>query len=191
MSRPKRDDEQSTLRPAWLLRHAAQLLERVSDTDLPRTANPRRAVSAAYYAVFHKVCPEVAYTAFPRADPTVWWQLCRGFTHKGIADIAVWVNGAAAPRSVAALVDLARDSTNLTRFATVFVVLREERERADYSHEVVIDRPSALALVNDASAAIAALDQLAYDDSAWRAFVVLMLMKSQTRSYALPGERGT
>lgn len=113
-------------------------------------------------------------------------QLCRGFTHGGISLISKWLTRSPCPTSVSGLVGAARTSDDLVDFATLFLVPREERERADYSHEVVIDKRSAQAMVDSSTAAIAALDAVA-DGEAWRAFVALMLMKSDPRAYHLPG----
>lgn len=177
------DLDASTLQPTWLLNHAQQLLTKISDTERPRTVHPRRAVSASYYALFHYVTTQAAYTAVPRS----WEQMSRGFTHTGIAKIAGWLKGDSSPTSVSGTVRLAR-SPEMIEFARIFVILQKEREDADYSHEVVIDRQTGQQMIDNSRAAIDGLNQLDYDDESWRAFVALMLMHYQPRSYHLPAK---
>lgn len=186
MSRPLKEAEDTTLRPSWLVRHAEQLVSRVSGTDLPRTAHPRRAVSAAYYAAFHRVVLEVAYSAAPQAGRDAWFPMCRGFLHDGVGKVCGWLTGNPCPTSVRGLVAVARESRHLVDFGRLFVLLRQEREWADYSHEVVINGHAALTMIELGRSAIAAVDEVSSDDPAWQAFVALMLMESKPRSYAMP-----
>lgn len=185
MSRLKQSpEERLTLRPTWLLRHAEQLVERVGETNTPRTAHPRRAVSAAYYALFHYFCMQSAFTAVP----TGWEPLCRGFQHAGVSKIAGWLRGDTCPTSVHTTVEIARRSQELRTFGRLFAILLDERELADYSHEVVVDRRTAETMVDHARSAVDSLETLSFDDESWRAFVALMLMKSDPRTYALPAK---
>lgn len=181
MSRLLEEHEDTTLRPSWLIRHAEQLLARVSDTDLPRSAHPRRAVSAAYYAVFHRVVLEVVHSAVPQAGRDVWFPLIRGFAHEDAGRVCGWLLGNPAPSSIEGLVQIARRAPSLVDLSKIVVSLRIERERADYAHEFVIDRQSALTRVGEARTALAALDAVIDEDPAWQAFVALMFLQSQPR----------
>lgn len=181
-SRPRSTDERSTLSPELLLVHAEQLLSRISDTERPRTVHPRRAVSAAYYAAFHYATLWVAHSTTPAADSEVVAQICRVINHGDVEKVCRWITGVPPP-SLAALVDGAR-SDRIARFADHFIRLKKERELADYSHDVVIDRRAARLMVGRARDAIAALDALDSDDPSWRAFVSLVLLQAQ------PGKRG-
>ena len=77
----------------------------------------------------------------------------------------------------------------LVEFSKTLVRLRNERELADYSHEVVVDRQSALALIDEARRAVGRMDVGSYGDSPWQAFVALMLMESKPGTYTLPTRR--
>lgn len=182
MSRPRGPGERSTLRPDLLLTHAEQLVARVSDTGRPRTAHPRRAVSAAYYAVFHHVIQWVSYYAVPHHHVDAVAELCRAFNHSDLEIVAKWVSGNTPPPSVSGLVATARASTDIGTWADLFLVLKQERELADYSHEIVMDRTFARSIVGQAHEAMAALDSLDPDHSSWLAFVTLVLLKAQPSS---------
>jgi hypothetical protein len=94
---PLRDGRMSGLQPELLLRHARQLAERSTDTESPRSVHARRAVSAAYYALFHRVCMGVASTVVPRESDRARWELCRTFDHKAVETVARWVGGQQRP----------------------------------------------------------------------------------------------
>lgn len=183
MSRPRGVGEQSTLQPHLLLSHADQLVARLSDTGRPKTVHPRRAVSAAYYAVFHYTTIWVAYTAVPDHSPDTVGKLCRTFDHGDIEKVADWITGVPA-RFAHGLAATAARSDQLTLFARHFARLKAERTLADYSHAHVVDRRAALTMIGRAREAVDALDSLDVDDMSWQAFVSLVLLPAQ------PGKRG-
>jgi hypothetical protein len=77
------------LRPDLRLDHARQLSRRGTDTATPRTVHARRAVSAAYYALFHWVTINLARKASAGLPDSVAWALCRTFSHAKIAEAAL------------------------------------------------------------------------------------------------------
>lgn len=170
--------ESSTLRPDWLLRHAEQLLSRSSDTDRPRTINPRRAVSAAYYAVFHYTVMWAVASVVPLPGRA---QVCRSVDHSDVEAVAKWVDGSG-PRYLSILVELARQSSHVREWASLYPTLKVERHLADYSHDVVFDRIGALSIVKQAHKAIAALDGARVDDPAWQSLASLIVLKVQPKN---------
>lgn len=176
--RQRKVGESSTLRPDWLLRHAEQLLGRSSDTDRPRTINPRRAVSAAYYAVFHHTVMWAVASIVPLPARA---QVCRGVDHQDVDAVAKWVDGSG-PRYLSSLVELARQSSHIREWASLYSPLKIERHLADYSHDVVIDRTGALSIVEQARMAIAALDAVGVDDPAWQAMASLIVLRAQPKN---------
>lgn len=179
MSSPgdKPEDRPSGLRPTWMLRHAEQLARRSGDTSLPRTVHARRSVSAAYYAVFHRLCINVAWTAVPTGSDNVRYALCRVFEHGPVETIANWVSRKATPPDlVAGLVWSSAESAELRAFADRLVELKRWRAFSDYDHLKLISRPEAVAACDRARRAIEALDAV-YGAPQWMTFTTLVLLR--------------
>jgi hypothetical protein len=175
---PLRDGRTTGLQPELLIRHARQLAERSTDTESPRSVHARRAVSAAYYALFHRVCMGVASTVVPGAFDSARWALCRTFDHNAVETVARWVGGQQRPpRPLTGLVDQAASSPQIIVLARNLVHLKQWRHDADYNFLVVVGRLSALEAVDKARDAIDAVN-IVLDAPAWRAFATLMLLKS-------------
>jgi hypothetical protein len=117
------------------------------------TPPTRRAVSTAYYAVFHAITERVAATVFPQADDAFTQSVRRWIGHGDIRNVSRWVaqlqgtstgnppahiQALLAPRGQPA-VD--RDTATI---ADGFLELNEKREQADYDHESVFTRPDTL-----------------------------------------------
>jgi hypothetical protein len=175
---PLRDGRVSGLQPELLLRHARQLAERSTDTESPRSVHARRAVSAAYYALFHRVCMGVASTVVPGESDRARWELCRTFDHKAVETVARWADGRQRPpRPLTGLADQALTGPQITVLARNLVHLKQWRHDADYNFLVVVGRLSALQAVDKARDAIDAVN-VVVDSPAWRAFSALLLFKS-------------
>ena len=110
----------------------------------PQQAQLRKAVSAAYYAMFHALASSNADTligASPqfRSRPA-WTQTYRALNHgfsrgqinRGLADFALVVQD----------------------FGNAFVILQEERHKADYDPNAQFTRADTLRLINRAEEAI-------------------------------------
>ncbi len=139
------------------LLHQAELLAR-HDRRRPRQANLRRAVSSAYYALFHLLAASGAARLLSGAGrEPARVALSRSFEHKAMADackdlargaqskLRVALGGATVPQQ---LLDVAR----------AFVELQEARHRADYDLSVQFSRQEALGLVQSAAQAFADWD---------------------------------
>ena len=171
------DDQLSGLRPKWLLRHAEQLARRTGTTAVPRSVHARRSVSAAYYAVFHRVCVNAAWTAAPLGEDAVRWELCRVFQHREVETVARWVNGQANPGpTINGLVEVVRSCPELQKFALGFVQLKGLREDADYNHRKVFGRDVALNACRTARTLEDALVEV-YGRPVWTTFTTLLLLK--------------
>jgi len=130
---------------------AADLLAPVSASPgrPPYTAH-RRAVSTAYYAVFHAISGRVALTVFPSADDAFRRAVRRWISHGDIRNVAGWVSqlqgtkgGTPSPHIVALLSPLGGspliDATTVT-IADGFLDLNDKREQADCDHDAVFPR---------------------------------------------------
>lgn len=154
----------------------------------PYTAH-RRAVSTAYYAVFHAISSRVAGQLFPSADQRFLQRVRRWISHSDIKTVARWVSqlqGTASgrpPPHIKALLSPGGgpadiDATTAT-IADGFLELNDKREQADYDHEAVFPRADTRGLVALA-AQVVTLVETAQSDEVQR-FFGLIAMQSQIR----------
>src|SRR5215207_1010131 len=94
---------QREIEPRWLLRQAGELARTPRGAGQPRNADLRRAVSAAYYAVFHAITRYAVRHLLPSASRTDQLRLARSFDHGSIAEICRWPTRASAPRHSSAV----------------------------------------------------------------------------------------
>lgn len=124
----------------------------------------RRAISTAYYAVFHTLarnCADQLIGAGRQSDPA-WLQVYRSLEH-GFAKNACQQSAKLGFPS------------DIVSFCNVFVTLQEERHRADYDPQAKYSRAQALLMISDAKQAAAALKRAPRGDR--RALAVLVLLK--------------
>jgi hypothetical protein len=150
---------QRAIRPEWLLRQADELGYRAGGAGQPRSVNLRRAVSAAYYAVFHGVVGAATEHLLPGAAPEERHRLARSFTHANLRNACEYVlhpnkspkeSIAAAAASNAVLVDV----------ADAALLLQEQRHAADYDHLADFTKVGALQAVDTARDALSKLADL-------------------------------
>jgi uncharacterized protein (UPF0332 family) len=150
--------------PDDLLRHARALVEPDRETDNP--ADLSRAVSAAYYSVFHLLIDEASRLA--AADPRLTDEsqaylihsMRRQFDHKKVRDLLDSFSNAGQgnrpkwwfPDSVLPPEEVSED---LKSFAKTFHALNEQREAADYRIEKTVSHQEATTAVSEAEKAIA------------------------------------
>jgi len=113
-------------------------------------AADRRAVSTAYYAVFHAVTDRVAATVFPSADMAFQQHIRRWIGHADIRTVARWISqlqgtaaGSPPPHMHSLLAPaggLAHVDADTVTIADGFLELNDKREQADYAHEAVFTR---------------------------------------------------
>ena len=135
-----------------LLQQAWQLARR--EPRRPRQASLRRAVSAAYYSVFHLLVDEgsrflVAGTNRERL------RLCvsRGFVHRDMKDVAGQFSQNRAPAKIASALAGVVLPPELVRVAGAFVDLQQARHEADYDLSRPFNRQEVLDLVDQAQRA--------------------------------------
>jgi uncharacterized protein (UPF0332 family) len=125
-----------------------------------------RAVSTAYYAMFHALardCADLLMGGGSRArGQGAWVQIFRAVDH-----------GAA--RNACGLAAKSGFSSGIVRFAETFQTLQEERYRADYDPTVRYRREDVLGLINEADRAIRSLAGAPRPER--RAFAVSVLLK--------------
>ncbi len=131
----------------------------------PRQAELRRAISTAYYAVFHAIANDAAELlvgAGALRTTSAWVQTYRALDHGFAKDACRRVKGLGLPPGVEAC-------------ANAFIHLQEARHQADYDPQVRYTRADALSWVERAEAAIASLRGAPREDR--RAFAIHLLLK--------------
>jgi hypothetical protein len=137
-----------------LLAQAEDLLTK--EKKKPKQANVRRAISTAYYALFHfisdKVTKELVGTRHDQVNIRTW--MGRALTHGTMKDACVCFANPNDKKFSALSVQLVLTSdADLKAFAAAFVDLQELREQADYDLSIPITRKDAkLALTRVRSA---------------------------------------
>lgn len=132
-----------------LLEQARHLIER--DAARPRQASLRRAISTAYYSLFHLMVAD-ATSLLVRSLP-LRSAVARSFDHKTLRSAAVAVGEAfRGPSGSQGLRGFLRlpVARELAKVCDTFVNLQEQRHRADYDIAQRFTRAEANGLVSDA-----------------------------------------
>lgn len=142
--------------PAKLIEIAEVLAEHRTGAGRPRTVWLRRAVSSAYYALFHCLTLEAGKCLIPNGSATQQLSMTRAFGHREVKDCCGWIAGRATCSRPAVLpLVKALTSTPLVGVADSFCDLQEARHRADYDHLASFSKAVAVAHIEDARSAIA------------------------------------
>lgn len=156
------------MNPTALIAHANQLAK--ATRSKPRQVDLKRAVSAAYYAMFHSLARECANTITgpDRAarNSIAWVQVYRALEH-GMT------------RNACRQASTRGFSLGILTFATTFATMQEKRHLADYDPLSTFARVDVVALIADAEQAIAGLRRATRPDR--RAFVALVLLREPRR----------
>ena len=166
----------STMEPFDLIRIAERLASGAigSGVGRPRQAELRRAVSAAYYAMFHALaqcCADTLVGATPtRRNRQAWRQTYRALEHG-------FVRNQCANQSM-----LSRFPLEIQKFGDLFVYMQRLRHIADYDPdpdpETDFDRAHILYLIDETSRAITGFQSAdAIDRRAFAAFVLFRLRR--------------
>lgn len=132
----------------------------------PRQIMLRKAVSSAYYALFHALCSSNANAVIgmsPRVDRRAWSRTYRALEH-----------GVAKNRMMQHIVNL---PAGMQSFARTFSNLQERRHEADYDPDSRFRRSNVIALIDRAETAIEGF--YAADASERRSFATLVLLRDR------------
>ena len=161
------------MRPEHLLDIADNLARGSGRPGRPRRADLARAVSTAYYAVFHALancCANRLAGATPASRSRrrrAWRQTYTSPEHRT-------VRSRCENRNV-----IQRFPEDIREFAKFFAILQREREAADYEPDMPYSRYRAAQLVQVARQAVRYLDSA--DASDQLAFALYVLMKERGR----------
>jgi hypothetical protein len=133
--------------------------ESLAGLDDPTTVARRRAVSSAYYALFHGLIADAVRRAI--GDDVARQEdrhtVSRWYSHGDMRTVSQWVvrlaRGEAVPTGVATL--LGDPPPDLVELARAFIQLQEARHEADYDHAAQVDEDDAWAAIDTARAALA------------------------------------
>ena len=152
------------MKPLDLIEAARDMTE--SGRGRPTQARLRRAVSTAYYAMFHCLAGCAANLIIGRTRKPVWHQTYRALEH-GKARNACEDRGA-----------LAAFPPEVRKFADTFVILQKTRQQADYALDGRYDKLNVLAAIDMAADTIVWFEQA--DVRHRRAFVAHVLFKRRS-----------
>ena len=157
------------MNPQDLIRMARELAELSSATGLSGTRQTYlcRAISTAYYALFHALAESCAdiLAGSDRAHPS-WRQVYRALDHN------------LARRQCDKVSDMPEYGLEVVRFAGRFAVVQELRHRADYDPAATFSQLQALTLIDEIESVIAGFN--AADQDERRAFAIHVLFRQRT-----------
>lgn len=165
--------------PAKLLEAARDFANHHRGQGRPRPIWLRRAVSSAYYALFHSIVLTVAGILLPSGSQEERLRLTRSFSHQSVATVCTWItSGNGIPEHSEALAR-SLQGTPIAGVADAFTSLRLSRHDADYDHLAPFDKKTALAAIEDAEKGIQQLS--AATDRDREALAALLSLKTQIR----------
>jgi hypothetical protein len=153
----------------------ADTLARLDDST---TVARRRAVSSAYYALFHGLIAEAVRRTFgddPARDEDRY-TVSRWYNHGEMRTVSQWVirlsRGESVPNGVAVL--LGNPPPDLVELARAFIQLQEARHEADYDHTANISEADLRAALDTARGALVGL-AIMRQDRPYENFLLLLL----------------
>ena len=140
-------------------------------SDQPSQTDIRRAVSTAYYALFHHVCLHFGRIVQHPAGAT--------YVRAGLQAYRYLDHGPAKQRCFEVRNPRLNFPAGIITFAEAFIDLQEQRTDADYNPNVQFTETDARTLIKSAEAAVATFDTQAVE--AQRAFVVFLGLRAKGR----------
>ncbi len=141
------------------------------DALKPKQANLRRAVSSAYYGVFHYLIHEACCVQIGTQHAQAPYRnaLGRGFAHAIMKDACTSFGGGTLKDAVTKGLPRAADNTYpipkpIQDLASTFVELQEKRNLADYDRSERFNRSDVLTLIEQAKNHVAKFSELQASD---------------------------
>lgn len=159
-----------------LLEQAQHLARR--ERGKPKQVSLRRAISAAYYAVFHLLLEEMAAQSVPAAVAPMRSVATRAVNHSDVRKVCTWfASGGNLPGG---LTLSAPTSADLRLVADTFVRLMQNRHAADYDLAARFKRSDTVVLVELAEQAFAAWGRIRATEEG-KAFLLFLLITDRWR----------
>lgn len=172
------------IRPRSLIAHALETMDpHRGAAGRPRPIWLRRAVSDAYYAVFHDLAMRTVAQLAPDIDEDERYRLTRSIDHQRLGEVCSWISGApgAGRQHTRPIVDRLQTHKRIKRIADIVGRLREARHRADYDHLAEFDKATTLSLVQQAGRVLDLLESLGTDRDLQRFLSLIALNAQQLR----------
>lgn len=146
----------------------ARLLLCAEATNPPPEAQLRRAVSTAYYALFHKALRAAGerFMGGGSERSAGYRLLYRGYSHGRMKEVCKSLDAPTMKESVRRQLGRSAVSNQMRHFASVFTVLQEARHLADYDPSILFVLSDSADLVDVAEAAMRNFDLVALDEKA-------------------------
>lgn len=161
-----------------LLEQAGHLA--VRESKRPRQASLRRAVSTAYYALFHFIGEEATRELIGGgATSKMLRQLaCRSLAHGKVMAVCLEFQKANPRQTLQPFWNAlhVRANPDLRDICATFAALQQARHSADYDRSQAVSRASALDACNQAKEAMEAWDRLKSSDPALLHFLASVLL---------------
>lgn len=142
------------------------------------TTDYRRAISSAYYALFHAITLASASLFAP--DDASRHELVRWFRYGDLRVVATWVHGSTPPRGLEGSIGALRGDERVRSVAVAFQRLIEARETADYDHNASFRRSDVYDVAVLAQRAVNLVEDPAFAASAeGRRFLGLMALRAR------------
>jgi hypothetical protein len=144
----------SILSPDHLFDQADRLIT-PSPAGPPRQVDLRRAISAAYYGIFHAVLIAAAdqYVGVTKRTTGQYTLVYRSVAHRWLRDLCDDVRKAKLPAKYTRYAPPSGFGANLKAFASAAVDLQEKRHSADYDPFIRVKSSDAILAVSTARAA--------------------------------------
>ena len=139
-----------------------------------QSVSDRRAVSAAYYAVFHHINASAVSLIAPNVSSETNHRIQRWFEHAKVKEICGRFIKAKLDQPLLSLIGTSA-SPHLQNVASTFIDLQEARHSADYDLSYNLTSPEAQQLVTSAVVAMASWDKIANSAEA-NIFILSLLM---------------
>jgi uncharacterized protein (UPF0332 family) len=149
----------ATLNPDHLFEQADKLI--TPQTGRPRQVDIRRAISAAYYAIFHATITAAAdqFVGMTNRDESRYGLLYRSVDHKWLRELCNEVQKSTPSSSFRPYTPSGGFGGDIAAFAAAVVALQVNRHTADYDVMVRMNRSDAVLAIAEARAALGRFDR--------------------------------
>ena len=166
------------LNPDHLFEQASRLIS--AQAGRPRQADIRRAISAAYYAIFHATITASVdqFVGVTNRDRSRYGLVYRSVSHAWLRDLCKEVQKPTLSNRFKPYAPSTGFGPNITTFAAAVVELQEKRHSADYDVMIRVNRSDAALVIATARAALKRFSKA----SRTRRLAFLSLLLFQPRS---------
>jgi uncharacterized protein (UPF0332 family) len=134
------------------------------DPRRPKQVNLRRAISSAYYALFHLLAAEAS--SLYAAEPEIASRISRTLNHGEMKKTSLMIANGKLPRAIQLPSGGYSAPADLKVVAKTFVSLQEARHEADYDVSRIVKRQEVLESVESARQAFGAWERIRKTDDA-------------------------